>query len=383
MGRRRTEAADSRWPRGSTPRSSGAQSRPHELNAVEREFLDAPTPRTSASSREEREGTDAYTALAGVAVLLALAVVAGVVALIQRRDARRGHRRTCAPARRRSGLDAAHRPGDAARTRGRQVGRVESTRGTLLSTLLRSPAAIGTFSSPITDRPQADAVSPDGRTLEVVENTNFVRFYDTATRRERDRRCRTPFTSPASLRPTASSSWSLRKEPDIADAPRCARRPHARPARWLAVEQRWAWEPTSFALPILVSPDDRRVTSPTRPSIARSAGRSDVCRRVERRDGEAAALATGAGQGVFDANLGPDGKIHLLADARLLTIDPKSLQATVSRAVRLPETSIAAIAALLLRTSARSCSASRAAASCSSTRGAAARPSAQGRRVFA
>ena len=71
------------------------------------------------------------------------------------------------------------------------------TAGTLLATLLRSPSALGTFSSPITDRPQTITLSPDGKTLVVRENSGLVRFYDTSTRRER--RSALPNAQPFSL----------------------------------------------------------------------------------------------------------------------------------------------------------------------------------------
>ena len=56
--------------------------------------------------------------------------------------------------------------------------------GALLSTLLRSPAAIGTFPFPIEARPLVAAVTPDGRTLAVTDNQEEMRFFDTRTHRE-------------------------------------------------------------------------------------------------------------------------------------------------------------------------------------------------------
>src|SRR5262249_9698577 len=52
------------------------------------------------------------------------------------------------------------------------------TEGTLLATLEREPALIGTFSVPITDRPQLVRVAPDGRTIAVVTNQNVMRIFD-------------------------------------------------------------------------------------------------------------------------------------------------------------------------------------------------------------
>src|SRR5262249_26939587 len=62
-----------------------------------------------------------------------------------------------------------------------RLDRSPQTEGTLLSTLLRSPAVIGTFALPTGSAPQL-ALSPDGRTLAVGDgNTGAVRFYDTDT----------------------------------------------------------------------------------------------------------------------------------------------------------------------------------------------------------
>src|SRR5262249_20385108 len=58
------------------------------------------------------------------------------------------------------------------------------TEGTLLSTLLRSPALTATFTVPTNERPQAVDVSPDGRTLAVVTNANVMHLFDTRTRRQ-------------------------------------------------------------------------------------------------------------------------------------------------------------------------------------------------------
>ena len=59
------------------------------------------------------------------------------------------------------------------------------TEDALLATLLRSPAAVGTFVLPGTVRPYRVTVSPDGRTLAVGDSDGAVRFFDTKTHRER------------------------------------------------------------------------------------------------------------------------------------------------------------------------------------------------------
>ncbi|HJS94434.1 MAG TPA: hypothetical protein VJ741_09235, partial [Solirubrobacteraceae bacterium] len=60
--------------------------------------------------------------------------------------------------------------------------RSPQTEGTLLTTLLRSPAVVATFSLPTNSTPEV-AVSPDGRTLAVSDSvSDSVRFYDARTR---------------------------------------------------------------------------------------------------------------------------------------------------------------------------------------------------------
>jgi hypothetical protein len=86
------------------------------------------------------------------------------------------------------------------------LNRDPQTEGTLLATLLRSPAAIGTFTLPLGARPQNIALRPDGRALAVVDNTGKIRFYDPATHQPLGK----PLTDSAtSDSPTYSSDGSL------------------------------------------------------------------------------------------------------------------------------------------------------------------------------
>ena len=60
--------------------------------------------------------------------------------------------------------------------------RSPQTEGTLLATLLRSPAAIGTFALRISDgRPQEVKVSPDGRSIAAVTNCCGMKIFDART----------------------------------------------------------------------------------------------------------------------------------------------------------------------------------------------------------
>jgi WD40 repeat protein len=65
-----------------------------------------------------------------------------------------------------------------------ELDRSVQTQSTLLSTLLREPAVIGTFTLPIEDRPTEVRVSPDGGTIAVSTNNDVMRFYDTRTHRQ-------------------------------------------------------------------------------------------------------------------------------------------------------------------------------------------------------
>ena len=130
-----------------------------ELSPAERAFLDDSR---SASGRAQRR---LRMMLAGVAALLVLAVIAGLVALDQRGDARA--EATTAAAQRLGAQALA----DASLDRGMLLARQGvalddsvQTRGNLLATLLKSPAAIGVIGGDGDPLATLD-LSRDGRTL--------------------------------------------------------------------------------------------------------------------------------------------------------------------------------------------------------------------------
>jgi DNA-binding SARP family transcriptional activator/WD40 repeat protein len=148
-----------------------------DLNATERAFL---ADSRSASERSQRQ---LRAVLAGVAALLVVAVIAGVVALDQRGNAldeaaaaeaqQLGARALLDPQLDRSILLA------------RQAVDLDDTvrtQGNLLGALLRSPAAIGVIRA---DRATilSAAVNPDGSTLAIANIAGQVLFFDTRTRR--------------------------------------------------------------------------------------------------------------------------------------------------------------------------------------------------------
>ena len=158
-----------------------------ELNTLEREFLEAArTEHERALAQQRQRNRRLRASLAGVVVLLALAVAAGIVALLQRHDARR--QATVALARQ-LGAEAVSEPRiDLAMLLARQAVKLNDspeTQGTLLATLLRSPAVTGTMEYAFGSRPQRLSLSPDGRSLAVSDNEATVRVYDTTTHRVR------------------------------------------------------------------------------------------------------------------------------------------------------------------------------------------------------
>ena len=154
-----------------------------DLNALERGFLDESRAAAErAAERQRRANRRLRTLLAGLAALLALAIVAGVVALNQRGEARDAAVTADAQ---RLGVEAlgTERVDEAVLLTRAAVELDESpaTRGTLLSALLRAPAAVGVVNHgwPMSGA----AISPDGRLMATGDERGAVTVYDAATRR--------------------------------------------------------------------------------------------------------------------------------------------------------------------------------------------------------
>jgi WD40 repeat protein len=121
--------------------------------------------------------------LAGVAALLVLAVVAGLVALEQRGTAR--DQATAAEAQRLGSRALAENDLDRSLLLARQGIALDDsaqTRGNLLASLIKSPAAIGVMRG-IGERFSALALSPDGRTLAAGDPAGNLLLFDTRTGR--------------------------------------------------------------------------------------------------------------------------------------------------------------------------------------------------------
>jgi WD40 repeat protein/class 3 adenylate cyclase/energy-coupling factor transporter ATP-binding protein EcfA2 len=162
-----------------------AAARDGELNAVEREFL-AESRRASETDaeRQRRANRRLRGLLAGAAALLVVAIVAGGLALVQGSRAR--HSATQADAERLGAQALTESELDRSLLLARQGVQLDdslTTRSNLLSSLLRSPAAIGVMHGQGFRTLGVDA-SPDGKTVAVADNNGKVVFLDAATGRQ-------------------------------------------------------------------------------------------------------------------------------------------------------------------------------------------------------
>jgi WD40 repeat protein/DNA-binding SARP family transcriptional activator len=147
-----------------------------ELRTTERAFLDASR---TASGRAQRR---LRMVLAGVACLLALAVIAALVALNERGNARA--RATAADAQRLGAQALLEDDLDRSLLLARQgVALHDSpqTRGNLLASLLKSPAATAVVQGHGDQLASLD-LSPDGKTLALLNDDGTLTFVDTRTR---------------------------------------------------------------------------------------------------------------------------------------------------------------------------------------------------------
>ena len=155
-----------------------------ELDGLERAFVAASRAEAELEGeRQRRANRRLRLLLAGVGALLALAVVAGVVAVSQRGQAREASvtadaQRLGAEALNRERLDQALLMARA----GVALDDSATTRGNLLSVLMREPAALGELPGDGLEL-WASALSPDGRLVAHGGGAGIVTFVDAASRR--------------------------------------------------------------------------------------------------------------------------------------------------------------------------------------------------------
>jgi WD40 repeat protein/class 3 adenylate cyclase len=159
-----------------------AATRAAELNELEREFLEESRRHAELEAeRQRRQNRRLRLALVGAAVLLAAAIVAGVLALVQRGQARRSATAAVAES---LGAQGVSQPRiDLAMLLAQasvQLHPTIRTRGDLLTTLLRVPTALRTYHWNA-NRNSAVAVSPDGRALAIDDNDGHTVVENAAT----------------------------------------------------------------------------------------------------------------------------------------------------------------------------------------------------------
>ena len=160
-----------------------AASHDPELNELERAFLgESRAASEREAERQRRANRRLRTLLAGAGVLLAAAVIGGVIAVSQRQEARSAARAEAAQRLAAQALTE-DRPDQALRLAAAGVALDDSvaTGSNLLSTLQRSPAMLAVLPADGEDLGPV-ALSPDGGTLAVGDGSGTVTVFDTAAR---------------------------------------------------------------------------------------------------------------------------------------------------------------------------------------------------------
>jgi WD40 repeat protein len=293
-----------------------------ELNELEREFLgtsrEAELSEVEATKRRNRR---LRMLVAALAVILVGALAAGAFALVQRSDAQ--HKARVALARQ-LGAQAVSEPRiDRAMLLARQavdLDRSRATEGTLLATLLRSPTALSTFTTPIDSRPQKVVLSPDGRTLAVSDNNNAVRLYDTATHRLRHVLKNVGDTASVTYTPDGSAfvAFGGTNIPtvELIDATTFKR------LRTFRLDRQWLSVPTGGDAPLVVTPDGRSifyVYNVLRPDTTPPDGPAFVD-RWNLRTGKLVSTTPVGADGAFSASLIDHGRRLAVGGTEAVTI---------------------------------------------------------------
>ena len=328
-----------------------------QLNTLEREFIQSSRIDSERVARRQRaQNRRLRSLLLGVGILFAVAVVAGIVALAQRQSARNKASAATSAARvalaRQLGAQAVNEPRlDLAMLLAREAVRLDrspETEGSLLATLQRSPAVIGTVALPINGPPEQLAVRPDGRTLAAgavsLEDVGFadpgvsvgdLRFYDARTHDVKARRL-TDFGG--GRPPVYSRDGSLLAYPTQDYAPSLA----VRDARTLTLTRKLLIDPLQAArvtpdlarAEVLIAPDRRTVYCSYRVfSLAHGFGATYLA-RWSLPSGQLLSTTRIDSAAVLAVGLIKAGTRLAIVDARRVSVfDPRSLRRLSSVAI--------------------------------------------------
>lgn len=290
-----------------------------ELNVLEREFLGAARDASEReAARQRRTNRRLRGLLVGTAVFLIIALVAGALAFVQRSRAQ--HSATVALSQSLGAQAVSGTQLDTSLLLGLEGVKLDDslqTRSDLLKALLHSPQAtavlhVGRIAAP----PQAIALSPDGRTLAVLNGNGELWFYSTATRR--------PIGAPVRNVPW-QFLWAPQFTPDGADLA-VQRGPGVelidvrthRVVRTVRIQQ----DPSAVTSPVMLSPDGRILHLQLGSVIQSwdvSTGRPVARAQVRGLGNQMVAIAGGSGQ-VVDLTTAAGGRIQV-RDGMTLAIE--------------------------------------------------------------
>jgi WD40 repeat protein/DNA-binding SARP family transcriptional activator len=325
-----------------------AAQHPLELGPLEKDFLAAGRIESEREQGRERgQNRRLRGLLAGVGVLLAVSVIAGIVALVKQHSAAASARSAETDARialaRQLGSEAVTEPRiDVAMLLAREavnLDRDPQTEGTLLATLLRSPSALSTFALPIDARPQGVALSPDGRTVVVPDNNHTLWFYDASAHSVR-RTLTDPLTTDA---PVYSDDGSLLLYSAV---PRIGKLFVAvRDAHTLRLLRRLQFDPRTWVLPTyddgsssyLIAPGDRIAYFAYWVTDAAGNPRAAYLDRWSLRTGRLLSVtALGAGPLLGQRLIAGGRRLVVLSATRADVYDTRSMRRLSSELIKLP-----------------------------------------------
>jgi WD40 repeat protein len=269
---------------------------PSDLTATEREFVACSR---AASQRSQRR---LVASVAGLAMLLVLAVAATVFALDQRVEARAVA--TTADAQRVGARALVEDDLDLSLLLARQGVALDDspqTRANLLAALLKSPAAIGVLRGD-GDRLVALDLSPDERTLAFVENDGTLRFADRRTGRA--------VGPPVPAVPGSLGILDEVRRDDLQFSPDGSRiavggdKPVVVDARTRRVLARLSSSPVRFVYAIRFAPDGRTLLA----AVAFPEGGTTTIRRFDARTGAPVGTDQWVNPGLVTMMLTADGE---------------------------------------------------------------------------